>query len=77
MKRHKDGIARDVEKLWDEGVDLADCMRPYWGDWLRAPWNMHHFTDLFVESARISPYFVGHMWAAYLPLSLATIWWLW
>lgn len=77
MKLHKDGLARDVSKMSQEWTRMTLMLRPNVRDWLRAPWNAHHYTDLFVESSRISPYFMGHIWAVYLPLSITAIWWLW
>ena len=42
-------------------------------DWLKAPWDVHHWTDMFVESSRAAPYLMGHVWAIYLPLSVLLI----
>jgi len=42
-------------------------------DWLKQPWNTHHWTDIFVESCRAAPYTMGHVWAVYLPLSILLI----
>lgn len=42
-------------------------------DWLKRPWNLHHWTDMFVESCRWAPYVMGHWWAVYFPVSLGTI----
>lgn len=45
-------------------------------DWLGAPWNTHHWTDMFVESSRHAPYLMGHVWAVYFPASIIAIVWL-
>lgn len=45
-------------------------------DWMKAPWNSHHWTDMFVEASRHAPYLMGHVWAVYFPLSvIAMVWW--
>lgn len=44
-------------------------------DWLRRPWNTHHWTDMFVESSRHAPYLMGHWWAVYFPASIILIIW--
>lgn len=42
-------------------------------DWLKEPWNSHHYVDMFVESCRAAPYTVGHVLAVYVPLSILLI----
>lgn len=46
-------------------------------DWLRQPWNTHHWTDMFVESCRRAPYLMGHWWAVYFPVSIGLLVWRW
>jgi hypothetical protein len=38
--------------------------------WLKAPWNSHHWVDMFVEADRAAPYLMGHIWAVYFPVSV-------
>jgi len=71
------GHERNVAKLKEEWLVFRLVMKPYFKEWLKAPWNMHHYVDLFVESGRVSKkhpnYLMGHFWAIYFPLSILLI----
>ncbi|RLA19355.1 MAG: hypothetical protein DRQ56_05565 [Gammaproteobacteria bacterium] len=72
-KLHKDGLARDLEKMKNEGGLLLDAMGPHWRRWISKPWDGHAYTNLFVEAQRVSPYFMGHIDAVLLPVLVASL----
>lgn len=37
-------------------------------DWKQPERVFHNYVDLFVESARVSPYLMGHVYAILIPL---------
>ena len=63
----KDGVERDLGKLGAEYRILKADMNVIWAEFKAHP-NGHNWTDLFVESSRSSPYFMGHVYATIFPL---------
>jgi hypothetical protein len=70
MKLHKNGYKRNLLrfKMDYEGLQEMPDGKPM--DWLRKPWNVHHYTDMFVESCSEAPFLMGHWWAVYFPVSI-------
>ena len=63
----------NIEKL-DEHTDLTnEGMKPHWKRWLKAPWDVHAYVNLFVESRRLSPYLMGHIDAVLYPILVGLI----
>lgn len=55
----KDGIFRDIAKLRDHrGMITRSCQLEY-DRFYKAP-TTHNTTNIFVEEARVSPYYTGH-----------------
>lgn len=70
MKINKDGLERNIIKLWEEWKALRDDMGPHLKRWIRRPWDSHAYVNLFVEARRSSAYLVGHIDAVLYPLFL-------
>ena len=69
--KQKDGWAKNMQKFKFEYRQLKYMADGKPKDWLKAPWNSHHYVDMFVEAERASPYLMGHIWAVYFPVSIA------
>ncbi|MFT5766749.1 MAG: hypothetical protein ACI9DH_000568 [Halioglobus sp.] len=67
------GIRKNMDKLRLDIRYLRNRPDGYVMDWVKQPWNMHHWVDIFVETARAAPYLMGHLWAVYVPASFITI----
>jgi hypothetical protein len=65
-----DGLERNMAKFKMGIKALKEMPDGSPKDWLKAPWNVHHYVDMFVESSRAAPYLMGHVWAVYVPLSI-------
>ena len=72
-KYYKDGIVRNFYKLADELRYLSKEMPRHLIRWLKAPWDSHAYFNLFVESRRLSPYFVGHIDALLYPAAIVAL----
>lgn len=70
----KDGWRRNAVKLKEEFKHMSKFMGEDWKRWFKAPWDMHAYVNLFVESRRLSPYFTGHVDAVLYPVLLGIIW---
>lgn len=72
----KDGLKRNVAKLLEEGKIWYVAMGPHWKRFFKSltpkHWDdfFHAYVNLYVESNRASPYFVGHMEAVAVPLGV-------
>jgi hypothetical protein len=75
MSEDKDGLAKNEEKYRTDFEALKNLEDGKLTDWLKEPWNMHHYIDMFVESARAAPYLMGHIGGVYLPISVAAMAW--
>ena len=62
------GIERNIAKLGYEWRRLKDDMGEHVIRFAKKPWDVHAYTNLFVESARSQPYFMGHVYAIALPI---------
>lgn len=71
-----DGPERDNKKMRFGYQRLKGMKDGQPKDWLRQPWNTHHWVDMYVESCRTSPYLMGHVWAIYFPASIVAMVWL-
>jgi hypothetical protein len=67
----KDGIGRNAARFRLEIKLLRREMSGHWRRWLRRPWDVHAYVNLWVESARIAPYLVGHVYCVLVPALLA------
>ena len=68
-----DGWARTKAKMKYEWGLVKPVFKLTFSDWVREPWNMHHFVDMFVETRRASPYFTGHIDAVAYPILVLII----
>ena len=67
------GIERNIAKLGYEYRLLKRDMKEHVVRFAKKPWDVHAYTNLFVESARLQPYFMGHVYAIALPLVVALL----
>lgn len=78
-----------IKELWDElkvtlgrlkyhAERVLDQTGDHWRRWLSNPLDGHAYVNLFVESARASPYLIGHVDAILYPtlLVVAIVGWL-
>jgi len=75
--KNEDGLDKNTSKFRAD-IEALKAMpdgRP--ADWLKKPWDMHHWVDMFKESCEHAPYLMGHIYAVYVPLSVVLIVWGW
>ena len=72
-KLHLNGIQRNLVRFKKEHKHLAGMPDGQPEDWLKKPWDLHAYVDMFVESSEYAPYLMGHWWAVYFPVSLLAI----
>jgi hypothetical protein len=72
----KDGMAKNAEKMLADYHRLKEMPDGHPSDWLKQPWNAHHWVDMFVESGRHGDYLMGHWWSVYFPVSMIIMVWL-
>ena len=68
-----DGWRRNIEKMKLDAWVLGQLMPEHVARFKRKPWSLHAYVNLFVESERNAPYLMGHIWSAYLPVSVGAI----
>jgi hypothetical protein len=66
----KDGLERNVIKLSAETKRWWEESKEHRLRWLKKPWDMHAYVNMYVESRRISPYLTGHVDAILYPAVL-------
>ena len=71
--KNLDGIKKNEQKFKLDREALKNMPDGHPSDWFKAPWSMHHYVDIFVESSRAAPYLMGHIWAVYVHVSIAAI----
>jgi hypothetical protein len=69
----EDGFKRNWLRFKDDVKALKAMPDGQPADWLRKPWDMHAYIDMYKESCQAAPYLMGHIWAVYFPVSLITI----
>tara|TARA_R110000744_G_scaffold37863_1_gene86548 strand:- start:381 stop:641 length:261 start_codon:yes stop_codon:yes gene_type:complete len=57
----KDGLARDLAKLKYEEKAIYRALKDSAISRFNENPSFHNFTNLLVEAARISPYYIGHV----------------
>lgn len=73
--RDKDGIEKNLDKLWKETIKVHHGMKPHWVRFFKRPWDTHTYVNLFVEARRLSPYLLGHIDAIfYFGLFAGALW---
>jgi len=65
-----DGLKKNESKYKDDYKKLKNLKDGKPSDWLKSPWNSHHWVDMFVEADRAAPYLMGHIWSGYFPISI-------
>lgn len=73
MKLNKNGLRRNIKRFMLDYNGLKRMPDGKPEDWLKEPWNVHHYTDMFVEAFSEAPFLMGHVFAVYFPLSILTI----
>ena len=74
----KNGLRRDLGKLRYEWLILRRSIEPHTARWKKRPWDTHAYVNVLVESARLSPYLIGHIDAFVYPLFIiSTLFALW
>lgn len=73
MSDNLDGLAKNWQKMKADYAKLKGLEDGRPEDWLREPWNMHHWVDMFKESQDVASYLMGHIWAVYFPLSIGVM----
>lgn len=63
----KEGLARNIAKFRMEAKHLRRFMGPHWSRWIRRPWDVHAYVNLWVESCRLVPYLMGHIYCVLVP----------
>ena len=48
-------------------------MRSHFERWLKKPWDVHAYVNLYVESRRAAPYLIGHIDSVIYPLLILFI----
>jgi hypothetical protein len=69
----KDGVQRNVLKLREEIAFWWDATKEDRLRWLKRPWDLHAYVNMYVESRRASPYLTGHVDAVLYPLGAIII----
>lgn len=71
----KDGIARVVARFKREFGVWRRWSAPHLSRWVRAPWDMHAFTNIWVEGCREvrAAYFNGHLITWLIGTNLITV----
>jgi len=73
VKLHKDGLARNWEKLGNEFKKIKASMGGHTKRLWTEFYSSHAGPNWFVESCRVSPYWSGHMWYAATLLLIISI----
>ena len=74
MLKEKDGWRRNLAQFWLEWFLLREGMRPHVKRWLKKPFDMHAFYNLFVESGRLGvEYLMGHIWGTLTLTQVVTL----
>ena len=73
----EDGIFKNWTKMKEDYAKLQEMPDGKLSDWLKKPWDMHHWVDMFKESCEHAPYLMGYIYAVYVPLSVVLIVWGW
>lgn len=56
----KDGIVRNFAKIQIERKRIAEECKEHYKRLYKNPLDPHALTNIYVEEARVSPYYVGH-----------------
>ena len=67
------GLERNIAKLKQEWKFLSQRPDGQVTDWLKKPWDLHAYVDIYVETMRASPYLMGHIYAVVIPAAICAI----
>ena len=73
MSKNLDGWRKNYSKFLVDYRKLQQVPDGAPKDWLKKPWDLHAYVDMFVEADRVAPYLMGHIWAVVFPITIFLI----